>query len=211
MENAGRGAAAWLVDLMKRAAGSDLVWDQSPRPRVLIACGPGNNGGDGGVVARHLNAWGFPVEVVWFTAPTRLKGDALIQYQILERSEVHQTAWDDTNAHDPGQTVLDLLAKADWIVDGLLGTGLTRPVEGHLRAIIKAMNGSCKPVLALDLPSGLDADTGRPLGVAVKAVATATFVAPKRGFSAPGASTYTGHVAPIDIGLPLKLLRPFLE
>ena len=72
------------------------------------------------------------------------------------------------------------------------------------------MNGSGKPILALDLPSGLDADRGVPLGVAIKARATATFVAPKLGFAAPGAADYTGEVAVIDIGLPRRMLEPFL-
>ena len=75
--------------------------------------------------------------------------------------------------------------------------------------MIEAMNGSGKPILALDLPSGLDSDTGQPLGVAVRACATATFVAPKIGFAAPGAVDYTGEVAVIDIGLPGRLLRPY--
>jgi len=96
-------------------------------------------------------------------------------------------------------------------VDGLLGTGLSRPVEGRLRAVIEAMNRSGKPIFALDLPSGLDADTGQPLGAAVRACATATFVAAKLGFTAPGASDYTGEVAIIDIGLPRCLLEPYLD
>src|SRR5262249_40165941 len=95
-------------------------------------------------------------------------------------------------------------------VDGLLGTGLSRPVEGPLRTVIEAINRSGKPVLALDLPSGLDADTGRPLGVAVRAHATASFVAAKLGFAAPAAAEYPGEVAVIDIGLPRRLLEPYL-
>jgi len=92
----------------------------------------------------------------------------------------------------------------------LLGTGLTRPVEGPLRAVIEAINGSGKPVLALDLPSGLDADSGEPLGVAVRATATVTFVAPKLSFARPGATAYTGEVIVADIGVPRRLLEPFL-
>ena len=93
---------------------------------------------------------------------------------------------------------------------GSWAPGLSRPVEGPLKAVIEAINDSGKPVFALDLPSGLDADTGRPLGVAVRAEATATFVAPKLGFAAPGAADYTGEVAVIDIGVPRRLLEPFL-
>jgi NAD(P)H-hydrate epimerase len=197
MENAGRGAAAWI-----RERGIPA------QSRGLILCGPGNNGGDGGVVARHLDLWGYSVGVVWFARADRLRGDAAVQFQILARAGFNQTCWDDEQAITPER--LDaLLAGADWVVDALLGTGLTRPVEGTLRAIIEAVNRSGKPVLALDLPSGLDADTGRPLGAAVRAQATATFVAPKLGFAAPGADAYTGIVAVVDIGVPRAILEPF--
>jgi NAD(P)H-hydrate epimerase len=198
MENAGRGAAAWLRDHPGVPASA----------RCLILCGPGNNGGDGGVVARHLDAWGYPVRVVWFARPDRLRGDAATQWTILDRSKIDQAAWDDERPATPDR--LDaLLAGADWVVDALLGTGLTRPVEGTLRGVIEAINRAGKPVLALDLPSGLDADRGVPLGAAVRATATATFVAPKLGFGAPGARDYTGEVAVVDIGLPRRLLEPF--
>ena len=197
MENAGRGAASLLRD---RFSGS------TP-PRVLILCGPGNNGGDGGVAARHLDLWGFPVRVVWFADPGRLRGDAAVQWAVLDRSGVDQTAWRD-GPDDAGR--LDaLLAAADVVVDGLLGTGLTRPVDGTLRAAIGAVNRAGKPVLALDLPSGLDADRGVPLGDAVRAQVTATFVAPKIGFDAPGARDYTGEVVVVDIGAPRRLLEAF--
>lgn len=201
MENAGRGAAAFL---------SDLIGETPAPPRVLILCGPGNNGGDGGVVARHLDAWGASVRLVWFTHRDRLKGDAKAQWNILERSDISQTAWLDDHPGETSPGGLDaLLTGADWLVDGLLGTGLDRPVSGLLREVVEAINRSGKPVLALDLPSGLDADTGEALGVAVRATATATFAAPKKGFDAPGAAAHTGRVAVIDIGLPAKLLREF--
>lgn len=192
MENAGRGAAEVLRGRV----------DANRPTRVLILCGPGNNGGDGAVVARHLDLWGFGVSVVWFAEPGKLRGDAAVQWSILHKSGVDQTAW----SGDPAG--LDaLIAPFDWLVDALLGTGLTRPVEGLLRDVIEAINRSGKPVLALDLPSGLDADTGEPLGVAVKANLTATFVAPKSGFSVSGA--YTGEVVVVDIGAPRVLLEGF--
>jgi NAD(P)H-hydrate epimerase len=179
-----------------------------PSARCLILCGPGNNGGDGGVVARHLDAWGHSVRVVWFARPDGLRGDAATQWTILARSGLDQTAWEDESSVTPER--LDaLLDGADWIIDALLGTGLSRPVEGVLRTVIEAINRAGKSVLALDLPSGLDADRGVPLGAAVRARATATFVAPKLGFSAPGASDYTGEVVVVDIGLPRCLLEPF--
>jgi NAD(P)H-hydrate epimerase len=197
MENAGRGAAAWI-----RERGIP------PQSQGLILCGPGNNGGDGGVVARHLDLWGYAVRVVWFARADQLRGDAAIQFQILARAGFDQTCWDDEQAVTPER--LDaLLAGADWLVDALLGTGLTRPVEGTLRAVIDAVNRAGKPVLALDLPSGLDADTGRPLGAAIHAQATVTFVAPKLGFNAAGADAYTGTVTVVDIGVPRMMLEPF--
>ena len=228
MENAGRGAAAWLAELTglvpPDAGGRPFSPDPSksivdvPRgpvlPRVLVLCGPGNNGGDGAVLARHLDSWRFSVRVVWITASSLLRGDPALQWAILEKSGVNQSAWLDAQPGDStveNRRIDEIFADADWVVDGLLGTGLSRPVEGVIGEVIEAMNGAGKPILALDLPSGLDADTGKPLGSAVRAFATATFVAAKLGFSAPGAAAYTGEVAVIDIGLPRCLLEPYFS
>ena len=194
MENAGRGAAAWLASQLQ------------PGDRVVIACGPGNNGGDGGVVARHLDFWGFSVQLVWFVDPTRLKGDAATQRDILSRSGLPSVVIPDNAITSDLDTLWN---QADWLVDGLLGTGLTRPVEGLLALAIDSMNRSGRPILALDLPSGLDADTGQPLGHAIQARATTTFVAPKLGFSQPQAHTYTGEVIVVEIGVPRALLAGF--
>jgi NAD(P)H-hydrate epimerase len=228
MENAGRGAAGWLAELVGAIPSSADIRPFSstlsaqahkvPRgpalPKVLILCGPGNNGGDGGVVARHLNAWGFSIRVIWLTQSDQLRGDAALQWTILNKSGIEQFAWfDEYPAHSglDRARLATILANTDWLVDALLGTGLSRPVDGPLHTAIEAMNHSDKPIFALDLPSGLDADTGAPLGVAVRATATATFVASKIGFTAPGAANYTGEVAVIDIGLPRCLLEPFCE
>jgi NAD(P)H-hydrate epimerase len=227
MENAGRGAAGWLAALTGatprdhggRSVRPSLTASvQDPPhgpslPRILILCGPGSNGGDGAVIARHLDAWGFPIRVIWFAERNQLHGDAAVQWEILQRSRINQSAFFDINPAEPdldATPVAAILSEADWIVDGLLGTGLSRPVEGPLRKVIELTNQSGKPVFALDVPSGLDTDTGQPLGVAVRACATATFVAVKAGFSVPGASDYTGEVAVIDIGLPRCLLEPYL-
>jgi NAD(P)H-hydrate epimerase len=140
-----------------------------------------------------------------------MTADAKTQWEILDRSGVSQLTWYDPPPQDQLSRELDpLITDADWLVDGLLGTGLTRPVEGTVRSVIEAMNQSRKPILALDVPSGLDADSGVPLGAAVRARATATFVAPKLGYSQPGARQYLGEVAVIDIGLPRRLLEKFL-
>jgi NAD(P)H-hydrate epimerase len=193
MENAGRGAA----EVLRRWAG--------PSARIVIVCGPGNNGGDGGVVARHLDAWGHPVRAVWLAERAKLRGDAAAQWSILDRSGVDQASLADA------ERFAELIKDADWLVDGLFGTGLSRPVEGPMRAAIESMNRSGKPILALDLPSGLDCDTGQPLGAAVRARVTASFVAPKLGFSQPGAAEYTGEVEVVEIGLPRCLIAPFLN
>jgi NAD(P)H-hydrate epimerase len=194
MENAGRGAAEWLAPRVEAGPGSGPV---------LILCGPGNNGGDGGVVARHLDASGVAVRVVWFAEPGRLSGDAAVQRGILARAGLDQE--DRPGPVDRARLAADL-AGASWAVDALLGTGLGRPVEGPLREVIEAVNASGRPVLALDLPSGLDADAGTPLGLAVRATATVTFVAPKLGFARPGAEAYTGAVHVAGIGLPGRWL-----
>ncbi len=224
MENAGRGAAYWLAELATAVSPAEncLVarpgtddWTSQPKhdrgaTRILILCGSGNNGGDGAVVARHLDAWEFPVHVRWFAQRESLRGDAAIQATILQRSGVSQSFITATG-DDYGATELDSLnneiMECDWLVDGLLGTGLSRPVGEPLQSVINMMNRSGKPIFALDLPSGLDADSGKPLGVAVRATVTATFVAPKPGFAY--ATDYTGNVAVIDIGLPRCLLEPY--
>jgi NAD(P)H-hydrate epimerase len=225
MENAGRGAAAWLAELVGAIPPSSEGRPLFVRPLVeasqvlrktglatiVILCGPGNNGGDGGVVARHLDAWGFPVRVIWFAHCEQLRGDAALQWSILAKSGIRQTSWFEAHSVDGDfdrAALSAILGDADWLVDGLLGTGLSRPVEGPLRTVIELMNNCGKPILALDVPSGLDVDTGHALGIAVRARATATFVATKLGFTA-AAAAYTGEVAVIDIGLPGCLLAPF--
>ena len=196
MENAGRGAAEWLIPRL------------GPSSRVILLCGPGNNGGDGGVVARHLDLHGVSTAVVWFGEPDRFSPDARVQFNILRQAGFDQQV--ERNPVSVGALAARLDA-ADWVVDAVLGTGLTRPVEGPLRAVIDAVNRSGKPVLALDVPSGLDADTGQPLGIAVRATATVTFVAPKIGFAAPGAAAYTGPVSVAHIGLPHHLLSTLVS
>jgi NAD(P)H-hydrate epimerase len=149
--------------------------------------------------------------MVWLAGQCQLRGDALTQWTILERSGIDQTAWLQSAEDEPELGELpSLIAEADWIVDGLLGTGLARPVRGGFAAVIEAVNRSGKPVLALDLPSGLDCDTGLPLGIAIRACATATFAAPKLGFAQPGVERYTGEVRVIDIGLPRAMVKRFL-
>jgi NAD(P)H-hydrate epimerase len=192
MENAGRGAAEVLVRL----------GCQGP---VVICCGKGNNGGDGFVIARHLDNRNIQVRVLLFAQTEDLTGDAAVNYQIIARSglpiEVYAgESWDE-------KTLQADMANAEWIVDALFGTGLTGPVRKPLDRVIAAINASRARILAVDIPSGLDCDTGQPLGPTVRAEHTVTFVAEKKGFASPQSKEWVGQVHVVDIGAPRRLLQ----
>ncbi len=191
MENAGRGAAELLVEL--GIAG-----------RVVICTGKGNNGGDGFVIARHLEIRGYETNVLLFCNPAELTGDAATNYRVLVAAEQTRLVLGSA----PVARELDRqLSSADWIIDALLGTGTQGTIREPYLTAIAAINRAHKRVFAVDLPSGMDCDTGQPLGACVKADHTATFVARKVGFDAPGAEQLTGEVHVIDIGVPKRLLR----
>jgi NAD(P)H-hydrate epimerase len=203
MENAGRGSARVLLWAMGKVG---LFDSGKPLPNVLVVCGPGNNGGDGAVLARHLDTSRMAiVNLAWITSVTELRGLAPIQQKILEETTVNQIYLNDV------EELAVMIDSAEWIVDGLFGTGLSRAIEGDSLAgtVISQINRSGKPLLALDIPSGLDADTGVALGLCVQATITASFVSTKLGYAKPGADKWTGAVKVIDIGLPRKLLAPF--
>jgi NAD(P)H-hydrate epimerase len=192
MENAGRGTAELLVAL-------------GVHGRVLVCCGKGNNGGDGHVIARHLDNHGVPVRVLLFADPAKLEGDAAVNYRVLARSGVPIAVH--AGATVPEEAVRQELAGAEWVVDALFGTGLASPVRPPLDRVIGLINDSKVKVLAVDLPSGLDCDTGRPLGPTVRALHTATMAAWKKGFVEPAAQPWLGQVHLIDIGVPHRLLE----
>jgi NAD(P)H-hydrate epimerase len=191
MENAGRGAAELLIRL--GIAG-----------RVVICAGKGNNGGDGYVIARHLELQGIATTVLLFCQPSDLTGDAATNYRVLEAARQSLVAM---GAAPDAAEVDRQLATADWIVDALLGTGTQGTIREPYVTAIAAINRAGKKVLAVDLPSGMDCDTGQPLGRCVRADHTATFVARKVGFDIPEAELFTGKVHVIDIGVPKQLLR----
>jgi NAD(P)H-hydrate epimerase len=193
MENAGRGAAELLIEL---GIGGP----------VTVVTGKGNNGGDGFVIARHLANHGYDVRVLLFADPHDLTGDAATNYQVLRaaRMSLRNCAAEP----DPANWRQDLTS-ASWIVDALLGTGTRGSVREPFVTVIEQVNAAGVPVFAVDLPSGLDCDTGQPLGPCIRAAHTATFVAPKRGFEAPGAAGFTGQVHVVDIGVPRSLLSEF--
>ena len=199
MENAGRGCVDWLAEL--GAAG-----------RVVICAGKGNNGGDGFVIARHLANRGINVRVLLFANPEMLLGDAQINYETIERAKTSIRVLSDFQSEDNFDSVVnEELASADWIIDALLGTGTKGSLREPFPAIINAINRAAAHTLAIDLPSGLDCDTGLPLNpgnpVAVKANFTATFVARKLGFENYSSRDFTGKVRVIDIGVPHSMFQ----
>jgi NAD(P)H-hydrate epimerase len=196
MENAGRGCAELFMRL-----------NPDRRP-TLILCGPGNNGGDGFVIARHLDNHGWPVEVHIFARHNRGEpGDADVNFDILFTSGIQFTQYRPDLFEQQHRDFFQRgYAKAEWVIDALFGTGLTRPLTEPFDWLVQVVNNSRNHVLAVDIPSGLDFDTGEPLGPAVRATHTATFVAPKRGFLNPKSREWTGEVHVIDIGAPRVLV-----
>lgn len=191
MENAGRGAAEVLLSL-------------GIHGRVAICCGKGNNGGDGFVIARHLDNHRVSVRVLLFARPEDLSGDAAINYHILARTGLPVAVHAGTPV--AMEAVRQELATAEWVVDALFGTGLGGSVRPPFDQVIAAMNDSPARVLAVDIPSGLDCDTGEPLGLAVRADHTVTFVAQKQGFANPAAHAWLGQVHVAGIGAPRLLV-----
>lgn len=191
MENAGRGAAEVI---MARCAAS------FPGP-VAIFCGRGNNGGDGFVVARHLREAGWRVEVLLLAEAAVLSGDAALMLQCCTASGGRVT-----EVADP-RHLARLVAEKSFslCVDAIFGTGLGREPQGLAGAAVDWLNQQGAPVVALDLPTGVDADSGRVTGRAVKATLTVTFACPKVGlYSYPGAGC-AGDVVCVPIGIPHAL------
>ncbi len=192
MENAGIGVADEALKLLGRRRGT-----------VAVLCGRGNNGGDGFVAARHLFCRGKKVRVFFFGTPAGLGPGPALNHALLGSYGVP------CQKFPRGLSVAALRSKlrgAALIVDALFGTGLSRAPEGPWRSAIEAMNASGAPVLAVDVPSGLDADTGRPFGgPCTRAAVTVTFGLAKRGFRR--ARAFTGRVIVRDISLPPDLLR----
>ena len=180
MENAGAGVARLILQ------------DFTALPTVVL-CGPGNNGGDGFVVARRLAEAGWPVTVGLLGDRSALKGDAAVM----------AGRWNGAiRPPDPS-----ILSGAGLIVDGIFGAGLSRPVEGPVAAIIEAANTSGAPIIAIDVPTGVDGDTGGVSGTAARALQTVTFFRKKPGHLLLPGRTLCGRVTVVDIGIPERVLE----
>lgn len=189
MENAGRGAAEGIQRLPPL--------QQTKAATVVIVAGAGNNGGDGFVVARRLLGAGIKAKTFLALSPDKLTGDALANYRAL--IDVGAKVTELEGDLEPLATALE---SANVLVDALFGTGLGRDITGFLASVVELMNAARCCKVALDLPSGLDADTGRVLGVALRADHTFTFAHPKLGLCTPRGSAHAGVVEVCDIVEP---------
>ncbi|MGH9436722.1 MAG: NAD(P)H-hydrate dehydratase [Terriglobia bacterium] len=195
MENAGSGVVAFLVERFSPLDGQ----------KIAIFCGKGNNGGDGLVVARLLRERSLTPRVLLFAEPAALKGDAAVNYQRLLQSssaEVvkNSAAWLDVKGSLSGTTL---------IVDALIGTGLSKPLDGFLKEVVQDLNNGFPGAsrVAVDLPSGLSADTGDLIGDCVRADASITFTAPKYAHVFPPACEKVGEWRVHQIGTPPEALE----
>ena len=189
MENAARGAARVFME----------HFDPDEGCSVGIICGRGNNGGDGYVMARYFHGLGMRIIVVVLSSLDRISGDALLNLNVIRRMglEVLEAAGPEEWA-----TCRDRIGNCDHLVDAILGTGLKSSVSGYYRQVIEEINRLGKPVTAVDIPSGLNADTGQVMGVSIKADLTVTFGFPKPGQIVFPGPEYVGRLARIDIGIP---------
>ena len=190
MENAGRGAAeailAALPSLGVRGAGA----------RVAIVCGKGGNGGDGFVVARHHARARLRPDVLLLAAPSELRGDAAGKYREMRRAGIAARVVREAPALGAA------LRRAAFVVDAMLGTGSRGAPAGVTADAIQRVNASGRPVVALDIPSGLPADGDEPQGPAIRAALTTTFAAPKRGLVMGAGVELAGRVQVVPIGVP---------
>lgn len=203
MENAGRGAADAIRRSLAASPGGRAGGTRpAPGGPVVIVAYRGNNGGDGFVVARHLDGAGLPVRVLLLCPAETVTGDAATNLAILQKTDVPATI-----LPDPSDGDLDAaLTGAAGIVDALLGTGATGVPRPPLDRAVWAMNRAGGRKFALDLPTGLDADTGAASDPTFRADETLTFAANKVGLTRPEAAEYVGHVTVLPIGVPGGLL-----
>lgn len=195
MENAGRGTADKLLEL------------EVDGP-VAVLCGKGNNGGDGFVLARHLKIRGYEVRVLLACPPDELAGDAAANFKLLEHCRVPVLVLNPERVI--GQTT-EFLREADWAVDALLGTGATGRPRAPYDQILDVVNETDVQRLALDIPSGVDCDSGEHADVAFLADHTITYVAPKQGLLDHRSRGFVGRLHVVDIGIPTSLAQEIVN
>jgi NAD(P)H-hydrate epimerase len=190
MENAGRGVVDTLCGLGIHGP-------------VVVGCGRGNNGGDGLVIARHLDLRGYRVQVVLACDPESLSGDAETNYRILAKTDVPIQVV--SGEQEPG-AMAEQLGTADWLIDAFLGTGATGSPRPPLDVVLGQWNRVPAKRLAVDVHSGVDCDTGEVAEGAFRADHTCTFVAAKPGLLSESAASHVGQLHVLDIGVPRKLI-----
>ncbi len=180
------------IELMERAGKgvTDIMLTRWPPRPVLVVCGTGNNGGDGFVIARLLTEAGWPVTVTIIGDERAIKGDAAEALSRWRRKGGALAEWNE-----------ELCTNAELVVDAIFGVGVTRPLEGGYAEIIGALAASDIPSVAVDMPSGLHADSGEVMGIALPAVLTITFHRPKWGLLRGHGPHYSGDLVVVDIGL----------
>jgi NAD(P)H-hydrate epimerase len=195
MENAGRGVVEFLEARFAPLAAQ----------RIVILCGKGNNGGDGMVVARLLREKGIEVRVLLFADPLQLRGDAAVNYDRLRASAEPEVV----ENLETWRARKSSLSDRTLVVDALLGTGLVKPLEGFLREVVRDINAAfpAPRVLAVDLPSGISADTGELIGEHARAGGSVTFTAPKMAHVFPPACEQMGEWVVKQIGTPREALE----
>lgn len=193
MENAGRGCA-------------DVLCNVGIEGKVVICCGKGNNAGDGLVIARHLELRGHTVQLLFWSDPAELSGDAGQNYRIARRAAIPMQTL--PSPHEDAD-LAPQLESADWIVDALLGTGARGEPRAPFDRVIDQLNTVPAKRLAVDLPSGFDCETGEAAQHCFRAHHTCTFAAAKPGLVKPHATDWVGHLHVLDIGIPRQLLNRF--
>ena len=189
MENAGRGATRFLLN----------YFPDIENKKVGVIAGRGNNGGDGFVIARYLKQRGIRVHVYLLAETNKVRGDAAANLAFLKPLDVPLFEIPDEASHSKNKPQM---AQIDLWVDAILGTGLKSNVKGYFKTVINYINGLSKPVFAVDIPSGLNSDTGQPCGACIRASATATFAFAKTGHMVYPGTDYTGVLKIVDIGIP---------
>src|SRR5882672_5551191 len=194
MENAGRQAVAAM-----EAMHSDLL-----ELEVAVLCGRGNNGGDGFVVARTLLQRGVDVSVFLMGLVAEVRGDARTNLEILGRLGLSVVEIADSEAWE---LHFSEVSECTLIVDAIFGTGLNAPLSGLMETVVADVNGSGIPIVAIDLPSGLSADSHVPIGDSIEAGMTVTLAAPKLALVLPPAETRAGDIVIADIGIPSDVIE----